>query len=514
MRYFFTISKYNNQYLSTYFKVDNNNIVENKSTLSKDVDQTICYDGTDYSAIVDDTLVEIINKPQDSGFKNVQLDKFNSISILAADHAKIQKDYKELENCAVFSPFHILIDQVKLENKANTLNILIYNHKIYSIIVDTNFKIVFHSIDDLTPYQEIESSNFYTDEAQKQQLIQEILQIEIQKNIEDIIQKFYNQESTFFIESIDIFDPVMILKVEHTNEISKNISLNIDHKNIDINEILFRLVQKELNYKNLSYTDIQLAQKPNNNKYILIGTVVTLLLAVGYYIFTTQTNSQDIKQELEPKKIEKASTPITKTIKTDTKVNLPNHQILNRKITENLDAIFNSITYDGFIEKLTLDQNNTKLQLQLLHNDSFIKNIKPNLLKVYNDIKVTDTKKIDHLFNSKVICSNLIANTHETKIVQKEYLQTKIYTQQEIQNLIKSSLQNTKVLPLENKGVTYSFKVIKNIITPKDIYRVVSKLDSFNRAINISYPLIITKKKEKLEVEFILQYHQKKTDPK
>lgn len=508
MRYFFTISKHNNQYLSTYFKVDNNNILENRNTLNKEIDHSICYDKIDFTAIIEDDLNETINQIQNSTSKTTQIDRYNKISIPKNQYYKIQKDYTALENCAVFSPYHILLDQAKIENRNFTLNILIYNSKIYSIVVNENFQIIFYNINKLTPSEEIESSKFYTNDAQKQQLIQEVLQLELQKNIKNLIEEFYDQEDSFFIENINIFDPQMILKIEHTDKIAKNISLEIYHQNIDINEILLRLTQKELNYNNLSYTNIKPEQRKDNSIYFILPILAILGLAIGYYFVITKSTIDNYKQTHTP--VVKSTAPIKK----DLKVQLPSHQELNKKLINNLDYILDSITYDGFIEELTIEKNSATLKLQLLHNDSFIKNIQPNLLKVYSDIKVLETKEFEYIYNSKVQCTNLIANTHEVKTTFQTYPQNKIYSEEEIQTLIKSSFKNIQIISTKSKDFTYSLEVKKSINTPKEIYEIVSKLDSFNRAINISYPITLKKTEDRLEVEFILQYHQKKVDPK
>jgi hypothetical protein len=500
MKHFFTVSKVNNQYLSSYLKVKNNDIVDSESSISNNINKQLCTDGVDYNAIVDDSLNETINTTEINNIKKIQLDKYNSISISKKDFDKVKKEYKDFENCAVFSPFHVLLDQVKLEYKPNTLNVFIYNNKIYTIIVDEQYIIVHNDIKKITQNKDLDDE-FINDKSMQKDLLKEIIHLEVQNSIESILENFYAQDSSFFIENIEVLDASSLLSQDNIDEICETLSLEITYKEIDISEILLRLIQKELNYQNLSYTDIEKSSSSSIKKFIFILLAI-LALAVAYVIYSVNLQQASIKQKIQSKSIEKKIN----------KVQLKDHKKINTSISTQLNTIFDAITYDAYINSLKIDNDALNLNLTTLYNDTFIKNIQPNIEKVFEQVTIIDSSESNSQFDVSIVALGSIAKIHNTLDDLITYKQYRVYTQIEAQKLINDINKNVIITPIvstkiEDKFYEYDLTLESNNLN--EFKQFVDDLNVKQNCIYIQYPIEIKKKENKtIETKFKVIFEQ------
>jgi predicted transcriptional regulator len=481
MKQFLVVNKINSQENKQCYTLLNNDF--KKCEYSKN---------NTYTAILHNNSNEIINKECNSKYKQINLDTVNTISISNQEFKDLKKQYNQFNNYCTFSPYHILLENIKQNKLSNSLNIYYYENIIYMIILDNTNKIIYSNHTKISSFLDIKQTNFFNNNNLPI-LFQEIISLELLEVVQNNLNIFYKQSNSFFIETIQIFTTHIVLQAEQ-------ILIDTIQTPINLEDTLLRLTQKELNYHTLSYTEIKNYKRSNYKLPLILFIAIAILWSL--YIFYPTNQNTPIKN-------------IVKEIKTNTKniLKLQDHNSINNTAIQRIKNLFIAISsYDMYIENITLSKNSSKILINYLHQDTFIKSTKDNLENIYSNVILSDQHIEDSMYKTTILNTELISNVHNIKVKTKKYQQDNIINPEEMTNIIKNLLPtNTKIkfINIDKKEDTlYSYSVNVSLNNPSELYKLIDKINLQNNPISIDYPIVFKNNGTKLDINFILKYHQ------
>ncbi|MEA2049796.1 MAG: hypothetical protein U9O56_03620 [Campylobacterota bacterium] len=510
---------------NSIFKQENSSFILQKDTLSQDI---IFKLETLQSNIPFSYLSTLSTSNKQSILKkeNIDTTKFNTIKINENYSVAIPKnsieDFKNYFQKTgidyILSPFSILNELIISNGVANSLNILVYDNKLFVIILDKNSDIKYSTIKDLTPFENIKDSNFYNDEIIGQKLYDEVYFLEIQQLLSEIIENYYSLfEGVDFLNKVDIFYTIKQLNDEQQDILHENLMLEVSYEPINIDNHLYILTQRE---NNKEYSFIEAREKKNNTSILLwLAILLFSIILVGSVLYY-KLSSNDTKKIEVIKSISKEDnkTSISKIVKPDIKpiikketiVKLPNHTEQNNKVVQHTLMLFDIIPYDAVLKELQIKKDSSTFVSNFVSDSNSTKTMKKKLLKVYKESKTI----LNH--QNKAILSTIISNNN---IYKKDKKPTKqIYKKHKFKYIAdiskylgKIAIKDSKIKLINqshNQYTTYTFNIQSKVKTPKEFFDFIENLNKKQICLNLVYPLEFAKIKDHIAVDFNIQFHQ------
>ncbi|MEA1915156.1 MAG: hypothetical protein U9N30_07550 [Campylobacterota bacterium] len=398
----------------------------------------------------------------------------------------------------IFSPFSILYAHCIQSTTHSRLNVLILENKIYCMIINENNKVIFSHLKNMTSFEDIKNSDFYSDEIDRQKLFDEINLLEIQKYITEAIESFYLKHSTF-ITNIDILYTLKQLNKEHIEQLEHTFDMHIHYAQISIDESLYELTMHNSTQSFTPKREVPTQAKSSSNMTLI--AVFTSIVAIALVYYLSLQNTVTV-----PKKA-----PVKKhaVVKSD----LPNHINKNNTVLSHLNSVFDTIPYSMVIKELTLDKNNSSFSGILLSKNTFITEIKPQLLKLYanSSIDYEDISK-KNLTNIMVENTLLKASPKINGVKTPEYIIDEFIPQQQIIEQIKQILPKNSIVHYKTKYVakytTFNFMINSVVQSPNQFIDILKTLNTELYSLHVTYPVNMRKTSEGIELNFILQFHQ------
>lgn len=511
--------KYTNQLKINYKKLNNNNIVETNSStfIAKDdiLGRDIATKLNNHASLVNNTYISslliadetVILKKRAAKPKDCELTVLNSDYNIAVSKNNLFETRNYFEKCGVdyiFSAYHILNLHIEQNPCNNNLVILLFNDQAFCVVLNDKNEMIFNKKINLTAFEDIKQSKFYENEILGQKLFDEVYYLELRDAIETIIEDFYKNSKNIFIEKVSLLYNIKILTSEHIQQMNDDFMIDVTYHPISVDEELFELSRGVHSSKSF----IKPRPKPTNTIRNLV-----IALAVFAVVFAASAFVLPYKKWLGIKQEVKNDTQITKIVQE--KVVLLDHVDKNLQIKSKVENILDTIPYDMVLTQLTIDENRSILDVNMLNKDTFIKVIKPELKKVYDEVKI-EFKQSKGPILKATINTNTYKYIEKTKI--KEY--KNIYKANEFISILTVTQQLEKILP-KNARINFktslkqnstSFKYLINVLvqTPLEFYKIIEVLNNEKYSINIEYPLDFVKTQAGIEVEFILQFNQPK----
>ncbi|MEA3289245.1 MAG: hypothetical protein U9Q04_03600 [Campylobacterota bacterium] len=440
--------------------------------------------------------------------KSVQLDDKKSIVIKSSE---IEEDKKYFEATGIdymVSPYTLLFNAIKDNKIENSMNILVYDNKLYIMILDNKKEISYFEILSLTPFANIKESNFYNDDIIGQKLYDEIHFLELQQCLNDTIKKYYeSNDEVEFLEKINIFYSIKQLSDDQLELLYETLMVNISYDQLMIDNILYSILEDN---DPLKYSFITPGIKKSDNKILkwMILLLVSILALGGVVYFKyMQQEEQPVISKIEPlKKSEKVS---KKVIKQEI---LPNHIKLNNEIVQHSLMLFDIVPFDALLQELEIKKDSSTFVANFIANSEGSIKMQDNLLRIYKESKVI----LEH--KNKAVVSKIISNKSLIKEEDKKndflkYNKMQFKTKNKVQLIIENmTIKGTTVKFVSQKGkenlaFTYSLKSL--VKDPKEFFAFVEKLNKQDHSIHLTYPIIFAKTKEGIVVEYELVFNQK-----
>ncbi|PLY06532.1 MAG: hypothetical protein C0625_09250 [Arcobacter sp.] len=508
--------KYKAQLKINYKKLQNNNIVEtnNSTFIAKDdiLGRDIAMKLIAHSSEIDNTYISTLLIQDET-----KLIKKNKTKLIDYAVTSLNNDYdiaiskntlfetkNYFEKCGVdyiFSAYHILNLHIEQNHCNNNLVILLFNNQAFCLILNSKGEIVFNKRIELTPFEEIQNSEFYENEVLGQKLYDEVYALELHEAIKNTIEEFYVKSKNIFIEKVSILYNLKLISDDQIKAMSEEFMIEVTYHPISVDEELFELSKDTHTHKSF----IKPRPKPKNGfkSLILILSIIAMILAIGY-LFLPIEKILGKKEEIA----------ITKNIKKV--IDLPDHVEKNTEVENRVLKSLEMIPYDVVLKELLFEKNTLKIDANLLNKDTFIKVIQPELLKSYkmSDINFNDDTK------SVILDAVILAEGLKNKKIVKFKDYKDIYVSNEFIPIITVTEQIKMLFPkdtivtfkssFESEVVTFNYLVNVVIKKPLDFFEIMNTLNNELYSINISYPLSFVKTEAGIEVEFTLQFHQPK----
>ena len=467
--------------------------------------------------------------PKDDASKN---DDYSIVTLNTAFNVGIKnsvlfEDVNYFEKTGIdflYSPFHILNLHVEQNPSANNLVILVIDDHLYLLILNENSEIVYSCIKILTSFDDIKQTEFYESEVVGQKLFDEVYYFEIQNIIQSISTEFYTFQSNVFIEQIVILYTLKQLNEQQIHALKNEMLIDIKYHPISIDESLFELSKENL-ISSKSFIQPRKKIKKSNTSIWLISTILTTIIAAAlvYYLkFEKNTIEQPVKKQTMTKEVNKKALIKKKEIKKVEEVKvtkkilkteLPNHIMKNRDIEKRLLTIFDLIPYDVLLKEITLKQDESIIDATFLKDDIFIKSIQSPLSKLYkySEIKFDDIDST--ILNATIYNSQRIIDKNAIEVIHPAYIKDEFLPQERVYDQLKAMFPQNGIIKFQSnfKSDVTTYNYIVNIIvdTPLEFFEIIEDINKELYSMNISYPLLMRKSIDGVEIEFNFQFHQR-----
>jgi len=288
------------------FMLSNNNMPQDGAVKLKLLQEAIPV--SYLSALYDISDQEIITTSQrldsDKSCEFIKLD--NNVFLKTKKTGVIKKAsfFKQSGVDYLISPFIILNKLIQTNPVSNSLNIFIDNNMLYALILNKDNKITYGKIIELTPYDNIASSQFANSEDVKQKLYNEIYFLEIQQQLSDLVQTYYQSDKDIdFLTKTNIYCTAGQLNDDHLDQLQEALMTITICEEIDIEEILNMIVMSDTVMQN---SFVEPRKKDNENKKLFWISIVlaSLFMVIGilYFKLTVKEETTVQKQVVQQHK--------------------------------------------------------------------------------------------------------------------------------------------------------------------------------------------------------------------
>ncbi|RXJ56420.1 hypothetical protein [Candidatus Marinarcus aquaticus] len=410
----------------------------------------------------------------------------------------------------IYSPFHILNLHCEQNPSASALTGLILNDSLYLVILNEENKIVYYAIKALTSFAEIKESHFYDNEISGQKLFDEIYYYEIENIISTVLAEFYATKDKTFIDRVTILHMIKQLNDEQVNTLHKELLIEVNYHPISMDDYIYELAKQPLKQQKSFIAP----RKKVKSKFTFISLLLFLIISAAsvYTIYTfMEIKKQSVEEKIVQEKIQKEALKKQKELLAK-KPALPNHMVKNRAISKHLLELFENIPYNVVLNSLKLEAKQSTMSVSLLEDDTFIRSMQPNFLKLYahSDIEFIDGKST--VLNATIINRDKIEETSNIKEILPNYIVNEFLPKQRVHEVLAGLLGKDVNFEFksdfQSEVSTFNYQVDTVYKTPKELFDLIERLNIALYSVNISYPIIMEKTDEGIRTQFIVQFHQ------
>ncbi|QOG12670.1 hypothetical protein [Arcobacter sp. FWKO B] len=406
----------------------------------------------------------------------------------------------------IFSPYQILTHYLLDNPSKNNVLVLIISNIVYIMITDEISTSIYTSINELTPFEEIKHSKFYDDEIKAQVLFDEIYFFELQEILKSVLEEFYTKYGKSFIEKINILYTLKQLDTTKIEALKEEFMMDVSYHHISLENYMYELANSKTTKKSF----ILPRKKPANLETIgwisaaSMATIGTLYLIYNFY--NTPVNipqSTSTEQTIQ-------TTDITKNII------LPNHISQNNTVSSLIQELFSTIPYNVVLKELIVNSDGSILVCDFLEKDLFVKLLKSEMLKYYEDssIRFDDEESILPIYTGIIKNTSAKYVAPSQPIQNLEYKQTSFsYTlmQDTIQPVLPENSQLIYVKTyLENGFSKNLFELNLEIQTPSEFFELIEKINSLNYSVTVESPIRFVKENdvEHINLKIYISFNQ------
>ncbi|RXK12521.1 hypothetical protein CP965_08020 [Halarcobacter mediterraneus] len=509
--------KFSNQLKVNYKKLNNDEIIETNSStfiatddiLGRDIATKLNNHASEINntyistlLIADDT---ILLRKKEVKLRDYVVTSLNNDYNIAVSKNTLFETRNYFEKCGIdyiFSAYHILNLHIEQNPCNNNLVVLLFNNQAFCIVVNDSGQIIYNKRFTLTAFEDIKQSKFYENEVLGQKLYDEVYALELEELVKNIIEEFYKQGKNIFIEKVSLLYNIRYLTEAQISQMSSDLMIDLTYHPISVDEELYELSKST--HSNKSF--IRPRPKPTNTFRNMLITLVIFLFLFTVSLFILPYNKwlgiEKKIEKVEEKKVEKIKEII-----------LPNHIKSNSIIEFKALEALETIPYDVVLREFILDRNNIILDVDMLKKDTFIKVIKPELKKSYENVDIKFKEE-------NIILKALIkANKYHKEMKGNTFKNYKdVYISNEFMPIIAVTEQLKILFPTntiinfksssKDKFNTFNYLINLVVKSPLEFFKLIDTLNNELYSINITYPVNFIKTEAGIEIEFTLQFNQ------
>jgi hypothetical protein len=193
---------------------------------------------------------------------------------------------------------------------------------------------------------------------------------------------------------------------------------------------------------------------------------------------------------------------------------LPNHVENNTLVQQRVLTLFELIPYSVVLDELQLEANDSKMQVTLLEDDTYIKEMQPKLLQQYKFSSI----QFEELQGSSALKATISNNELLPQTLTKQenipvYNNNGFLDKAAAETMLASVLGENTVFVLksdfQSEVRTQNYEVIVTYKEPKEFFALIERLNKEKYSMNIAYPIVMKKIDNMIHASFILQFNQK-----
>ncbi len=172
------------------------------------------------------------------------------------------------------------------------------------------------------------------------------------------------------------------------------------------------------------------------------------------------------------------------------------------------------IPFDVVLKDLEIRKNGSSFHANFLSDDTYIKAMQPQFLKLYNK------SSVEFVENKNVVYEGIVENIGTKPISTSMKIYKETYITDEFIPIIRVTEQLKTLFPknarinfkssFKSDVVTFNYLINMTVTSPMAFYDIVDMLNNELYSIHISYPINFVKTEAGIEMDFILQFHQPK----
>ena len=247
------------------------------------------------------------------------------------------------------------------------------------------------------------------------------------------------------------------------------------------------------------------AKSSFNIRDILLLSVVFLAIAIVlFFWFKPSSKPSENTKNITSKELLTKEEILSKT--------LPNHKRINLTIQKELTNLLSVVPYDMVLNALNIKDGNSTIEGEIIYKDSYYKEIKPKLLKLYKTSSAKMYKTSEGTYNINV-SNKIVKKVYLPRLMQQTYNIGDIKPMKELENSIKLMLPKNSIVRFtkEEKAEKYSktsFKVSTYIKSPQELYNIIERMNNKNSCIVIQNNIELTTYGSMIRINFIVSIYQ------
>ncbi|MGB5866307.1 MAG: hypothetical protein WBG69_00380 [Arcobacteraceae bacterium] len=463
------------------------------------------------------------NKVDVISYDSVKIGRDTSIVIPKNEINSIGRYFEETGIDYILSPYTIIEEYLEDNGKKNSLNFLIYNNIIYTIIYNDKKQIAYNKIKVLTPFESTQDETFLEDDIVGQKLYEEVNFLEIQQFLLDTVEDYYTHNADIeFLEHIEILYTLRPLSDDQIKSLKEIMMMPIEYRAISLNDYLDEIVQRE-DSKIHNFITTRTKKEDKSIYLWIVLAILSVILVVGVFYFKLdskqmQENITKMDQSLtKPVEKKEPTVEVKKQAQIESVepaiVSLPNHIQNNSIIIENVKMLFDVVPYNALLKDIEIGKNSSTFVSNFLANSTSLEDMKIKLNNIYNESKVL----LEH--KNKVITNTIIQNDKlkpqydfYKKIDMVNYKKYNfLSTSKATAYLIGITIPNSIVkfdLKEKQEYTTYNFTITSKIKSPEEFFAFIEKLKTQQLSIELQYPITFSHTNDYIEAQYKLKIHQ------
>lgn len=480
------------------------------NTLQKNIDKTYI------TTLIEDSSQKVIQTKDISRKEEnfVQIGNYHNIVMSKKDINALERYYKETGIDFILSPYTILEEYLIDNAKKNSLNFLIYNNVIYSLIYNSKKEISFSKTKSLTPFESTQDESFLEDDIVGQKLYEEVNFLEIQQFLNELVEEYYKSgEDVEFLEHIEMIYTLKPMSDEQIVLLQEELLMPISYRAISIDAYIDEIIQS-INPNRHNFITPRI-KKDDKSIYTWLGLAIfTTLLAVFFFFFTEKSDEEIINEEnkkeiIVQKKEKKVEIkPVKPSI-----ITLPDHKQKNTARLQKIHMLFDVIPYDAILKDIEINQNDSTYIANFIVTSDSLLDMQTKLKNIYVNSTVL-LKKQNKVLTNTIIKNETLLEEYNFDVGSKNatYQKHTFLTQLKAEEYLKSIASQNSTITFkeksEEKFSTYNFSVISKVQSPQEFTDFVNKINSQKFSIEIDYPIVFSKTTNFIEIKYNINIHQ------
>jgi len=463
----------------------------------------------EHQNIININEIDIIN------YDTVKYGLNNVIAVPKNQIQSLSRYYHDTGIDYILSPYSIMEEYFKNNEKKNSLNFFIYNNIIYAITFNNKGEIAFSKTKNLTPFESVQDETFSEDDIVGQKLYEEVNFLEIQQFLHEMVEEYYALEDEVeFLEHIEMIYTLKPISEEQIATLQESLVIPISYNSLSVDYYIEEIL-KTKDVEDYNFITIRKKEVSNKNTYLWLFLILFSILLGGFLFTYQEQDNRTVPVNTQTKIINKQSQPKTQQKKEIDSIQsatllLPDHKQYNTINIQTMQMLFDAIPYDAILKDIEINKDSSTYVTNFITNSISLSDMQNKLNNIYQTSKVLLEHRNKVILNT-IVQNNILLN-QSNEIQNIEYKLYNFLPIAKATTYLKGLAIKNSLIKFERKTkgkyLTYNFSVTSKIDSPKEFFDFINKLNLQKLSVKVDYPIVFSKTADKIEVKYKVQISQ------